>query len=122
VYASYPFSLRAYNHSQIRKMENLPSYKELNKARRVLDIPEIATLKQIKFAYHKLVMKYHPDKCERNKKSFCTKKTAEINHAYKILTTYIQNYMYIFTERAYKEQDQEYVIKRFYTYFKEGKE
>ncbi len=95
-------------------MENLPSYRALNKARRVLGLPEISTMEQIKSAYRKLVMIYHPDKCTDMDKSLCTKKMAEINNAYKLITNYIQNYKYIFTEKAYKEQDMEYAVRRFF--------
>jgi DnaJ-class molecular chaperone len=102
-------------------MENLPSYRALNKARRVLGLPEISTMEQVKSAYRKLVMIYHPDKCTDEDKSLCTKKMAEINNAYKLITNYIQNYKYIFTEKAYKEQDMEYAVRRFFNPYGERK-
>ncbi len=95
-------------------MENLLSYRALNKARRILGLPEIATMEQIKNAYRKLVMAYHPDRCTDKDKSLCTKKMAEINNAYKLVTNYIQNYKYMFTEKSYKEQDMEYAVRRFF--------
>jgi|YelNatPaOPRAMG01_1025707.scaffolds.fasta_scaffold03470_3 DnaJ-class molecular chaperone len=95
-------------------MENLPSYKALNRARKILGLPEIATMNEIKSAYHKLVKIYHPDRCPEKDKVLCNKKMVEINNAYKLITTYIQNYKYIFTEKAYKEQDMEYAVRRFF--------
>ena len=102
-------------------MENLPGYRALDKARRVLGLPEIATNEQVKSAYRKLVIQYHPDKCDEKNKSLCTKKMVDINNAYKLITDYIQNYKYMFTEKAYKEQDMEYAVKRFFSPYGEGK-
>lgn len=95
-------------------MENLPSYRVLNRARRILGLPEIATMDEIKAAYHKLVKLYHPDRCQEKDKMLCNRKMAEINNAYKVITTYIQNYKYFFTEKAYKEQDMGYAVRRFF--------
>ncbi|MGB9736006.1 MAG: DnaJ domain-containing protein [bacterium] len=95
-------------------MEKLPSYKSLNRARKILELPEMATVEEIKSAYYRLVEMYHPDRCAEKDKAYCTKKMAEINNAYGILMTYIQNYRYIFTEEAYREQDMEYAVKRFF--------
>ncbi len=102
-------------------MENLPSYRSINRARKVLGLPEIATSAQVKSAYHRLVMKYHPDTCADRDKALCTKKMAEINDAYKLITGYIQNYKYMFTEKAYKEQDMEYAVRRFFSPYGERK-
>ncbi|MCL4477945.1 MAG: DnaJ domain-containing protein [Deltaproteobacteria bacterium] len=97
---------------------NLPKYREINKARRILGLPYIATIDHIKDAYHRLARQYHPDKCEDKNKDFCTKKMAEINYAYKLLMDYTHNYRYFLTEDEYKRQDPEYALKRFYNSFK----
>ncbi len=94
--------------------EALPAFRTLNKARKVLGVPEIATLDQIKTAYRKLVLTYHPDRCFDRDKPLYTRKMAEINRAYRILMDYVQNYKYIFTEKAYREQDTEYAVRRFF--------
>jgi DnaJ-class molecular chaperone len=66
-------------------------------------------------------MMYHPDRCTGEDKSLCTKKMADINNAYKLITGYIQNYKYMFTEKAHKEQDMEYAVRRFFNPYGEGK-
>ncbi len=102
-------------------MEKLPAYRAINRARKILGLPEIATLGQVKSAYRKLVMRYHPDKCSDADRAMCTKKMADINTAYKTITDYIQNYKYMFTEKAYKEQDMEYAVRRFFDPYGGGK-
>ncbi len=102
-------------------MENLPGYRKLNKARKILGVPEIATLEQIKSAYHRFAMKYHPDRCTEKDKQMCTKKMTEVNRAYAVIMDYVHNYRYIFTEKAIKEQDTEYAVTRFFRQYKEGK-
>ena len=71
-------------------MENLPGYRALDKARRVLGLPEIATSEQVKSAYRKLVIQYHPDKCDDKDKSLCTKKMADINLIMSVETGFTQ--------------------------------
>ncbi len=102
-------------------MERLPGYRALNRARKILGLPEITTLGQVKSAYRKLAMLHHPDRCSDNEKAACAKKMADINNAYKIITDYIQNYKFMFTEKAYKEQDMEYAVRRFFDPYGAGK-
>ena len=71
-------------------MENLPGYRALDKARRVLGLPEIATSEQVKSAYRKLVIQYHPDKCDDKDKSLCTKKMVDINLIMSVETGFTQ--------------------------------
>ncbi len=99
-------------------MESLPDFKALDRARRLLRLPEIVTLEQVKAAYHGLAAAYHPDRHVDKEKELCTKKMAGINDAYRLITGYIKNYQYIFTEKAYREQDMEYAVRRFFKPFK----
>src|ERR1044072_8647311 len=48
----------------------------------ILGVSETATLEEIKKAYHKLALKWHPD---RNKSPDATKKMQEISKAFEIL-------------------------------------
>ena len=94
--------------------ESLPDYTELNRARRVLGLPEMATYEEIRSAYKKLALKYHPDRCEGKDKALCAQKMADINSAYRIIAGYVRNYRYFFTEKAFREQDTEYAVRRFF--------
>jgi len=45
--------------------------KQINEARQILGLEEDATMEEIKKSYRVLAHKYHPDKCEDEKKKEC---------------------------------------------------
>lgn len=57
----------------------------------VLGVPKTATDAELKAAYRKLALKWHPD---RNKTSEATEKFKEINHAYEVLSDQKKRQMY----------------------------
>jgi DnaJ-class molecular chaperone len=73
------------------------NFDDIDEARRLLGLGEVATLKEIKSAYRKLSHRHHPDKHggDTNENDFTMKK---LNQAYKILLDYCTNFKYSFRE------------------------
>lgn len=78
-------------------------YQEIEKAVTILNLPERATLKQIKENYKKLIAKWHPDKCKKNLKK-CLEMSQQITEAYKILLNYSENYAYSFKREDFEKE------------------
>ena len=87
---------------------------EIDKARKILELGEKASLKEIKAAYRALSKKWHPDKCGKKDKKACHEKMKEINRAYKIITKYVEDYNYSFAEEKVVEDNQEVRWKKQY--------
>ncbi|OQY13692.1 MAG: molecular chaperone DnaJ [Desulfobacteraceae bacterium 4572_19] len=68
------------------------------KAIAILELPERATMYEIKSNYRKLIKKWHPDTCKENSDK-CEAMTIKINNAYKIIMDYCGNYAYSFSEK-----------------------
>lgn len=70
-------------------------------ARKILDLNEEATMSEIKEAYRKLTLQYHPDRNSTDEgKGEWFKK---ITQAYEILTEYCEHYKYSFKEEDVKK-------------------
>ncbi len=72
--------------------------KKIDKARKTLKLRENATIPEIKEAYRRLSLKYHPDKCKDKDKKKCEEKFKEINNANGVLIEYCLNYKFPFKE------------------------
>ena len=70
----------------------------ITNARKVLNLPEKASKKEIKKAYRTMVSKYHPDK---NGNGF--QKFNEIQNAYRTLEVFCSNYRYSFDKKTINE-------------------
>jgi len=96
-------------------------FKDIDEARKILGLGEIATVLEIKERYHKLSLKNHPDKCTDKSKSECEELFKRINSAYRTLMSYCDSYRYSFTEEDVKEVTGEAFteehFKRFYDDF-----
>lgn len=83
----------------------VPTFAEIDQARKVLGLGEKADLAEIKKAYRRLAKEWHPDKCRKGDQTESHEKMKEINLAYKIIMKYIENYRYDFVERKVSEDD-----------------
>ena len=96
----------------------MADFAEINKSRKILGLGETATLKQIKKAYQKSALKYHPDRCKDKKRKECEEMFKKINHANEVLMAYCAGYRYSFEEEDVKgvSPDEEFRehLKRFY--------
>ncbi len=93
------------------------NFKQIDEARKLLGLDEIATLKEIKDAYRRLSLKYHPDRCKKSNKKFCEQAFKKITWARDIILNYCAGYKY-----SFKEEDVEINIididKQLYEHFK----
>jgi len=72
-------------------------YKEIRKAISILDLPDRATMEEIRSAYRQFVHKWHPDRC-RSKTEDCSRMLQEGVWAYRVLISYCNNYRFSFTK------------------------
>jgi len=96
----------------------MANFKQIDEARRLLNLEEEATLEEIKKAYRALAFKYHPDKCKGEGKKECEEKFKKITHANDILMAYCAGYRHSFREKDVKKNtmDKEFYrhLKKFY--------
>jgi hypothetical protein len=96
----------------------MKDHKQIDKARKILELGESATIPEIKEAYRRMSMKYHPDKCKDKDKKKCEEKFKDINSANEVLIKYCLSYKFPFKEIAnaenLEEKEMENHMKRFY--------
>ncbi|MBL7130982.1 MAG: DnaJ domain-containing protein [Candidatus Omnitrophica bacterium] len=96
----------------------MADFKQIDEARKLLDLDDTASLEEIKNTYRNLALKYHPDRCKEEKKKDCEDMLKKINHAKDILMAYCAGYKYSFKEKDVKRNtmDREFYkhLKRFY--------
>jgi len=96
----------------------MADFKEIDEARRILGLDEEASMEEIKEAYRKLCLKYHPDRCKGNDKKKCEAMIKKINHAKDIIMIYCAGSRFSFKEKDVKRNtmDKELYkhLKRFY--------
>jgi len=79
-------------------------FKELKNAKKILGLPNKASLFEIREAYHELVQKYHPDKQIDGNKDDLNRKMKELNKAYEILMEYCNHYKFSFDRKDFRGQ------------------
>ncbi|OGC22842.1 hypothetical protein A2291_08680 [candidate division WOR-1 bacterium RIFOXYB2_FULL_42_35] len=90
------------------------SFDDIDRARKILELEEEATLREIKVAYRNLSKKWHPDKCKKKDQNICHEKMKEINSAYEVVLRFVDGYCYSFTKQKTPDDDQrEFWMSRF---------
>lgn len=96
----------------------MADFQQVDKARRILGLGEDASMEEIKGAYRRLSLKYHPDRREGKEKKQYEELMKKVNHARDILMKYCAGYRFSFKERDVKRNvmDRETYehLKRFY--------
>jgi len=83
-------------------------------AKELLNLPERASMAEVKASYRKLIHRWHPDKC-RGDKSKCHEMSSKIIEAYKTIMAYCNQYKYSFAEEEVRRylSDEEWWMERF---------
>ena len=96
----------------------MADFEQIDQASKLLSLGEDATLEEIKEAYRKRVLKYHPDRCKEKEKKECEEMAKKINQARDVLISYCAGYRYSFKEKDVKknamDRDSYKHLRRFY--------
>ena len=89
-------------------------YQQITEARKLLELPERATMEDIKRNYRNLINAWHPDRCPQGKEK-CTEMTAKIISAYRTIIDYCSSYQFSFSEEEVRHHlsDEEWWFERF---------
>lgn len=74
-------------------------YQKISEARQILQLPESATIEQIKSNYRMMLSRWHPDKSSENQEQ-CKEMTQKIIAAYQMILDYCNQYVYSFSEEV----------------------
>jgi hypothetical protein len=77
-------------------------FAEIEGARLLLELPELATMKEIKAAYRRLLRKWHPDRCGPDPER-CAEMTRKVVEAYRTLAAYCRDYRFSFSREEVKQ-------------------
>ena len=94
------------------KIQN--TYRKIADARQVLNLPEKASMDEIRKNYRELLKKWHPDTCSQDV-NVCIKMTQKINASYEIIMAYCRQYKFSFTREEVQNyiSDNEWYRQRF---------
>ena len=89
-------------------------YQDIIEAKELLNLPERASIEEIKSNYKKLINQWHPDKCNEDIVK-CNEMTKKITIAYKTIMIYCNQYKYSFAKEEVRRylSDEEWWIYRF---------
>lgn len=74
----------------------MANFETIDEARKSFGLSEYATLEEIKNAYRRLAVKYHPDTCDALDKKECESMFKKVTKARDVLMNYCANYRYSF--------------------------
>ncbi|MBN2453681.1 MAG: DnaJ domain-containing protein [Candidatus Omnitrophica bacterium] len=93
-------------------------FQQIDRARKILELGEDASLEEIKASYRKLSLEYHPDRHKKEAKKNCESRMREINHAKDTIMKYCAGYRFSFKEKDVKknvmDRDTYEHLRRFY--------
>lgn len=93
----------------------MADFRQVDEVRKVLDLGETATMKEIKEAYRRVSIRYHPDKCKDKRKAMCEELMKKVNQAYETIIAYCEGYEFSFKEEDVRKVNPDYdFMKRFY--------
>ena len=100
-------------------MKKLITFKDIDNARKELDLNDITSMEDIKNNYRRLILEFHPDKHnDSGDKKIYEEKVKEINNSYKIIMDYCMKYPISFDKDKVKDVEEgEYIedhLRRFY--------
>ena len=84
------------------------TYQELKLALEVFELGERATLREIKSRHRELVKRHHPDAGSAEH----PEQIRKVNAAYQVLTDYVSQYRFCFSEEEFYEQNPEEQMRR----------
>ncbi len=93
----------------------MADFKQIEEARKLLGLGEDVTLEELKQAYRRLALIYHPDRCKGENKKEYEEIFKNIGHANDILLAYCAGYRYSFKEKDVKRNT---MNKEFYDHLK----
>ena len=79
----------------MKSRERESAFEKIDRARRLLDLSERASVKQIRERYHQLSRRWHPD-LNQKEPELSDRKQQELNEAYHTLMDYCAGYEYSF--------------------------
>jgi hypothetical protein len=105
----------------LKEAKAMANFTEIDEARKVLRLSEVATLKEIKRAYRTLAHRHHPDKHSGAAGAETEGTMRSLNWEHKLLVDYCSNYKYGFREedvaRTYPHD--EYRRRYYYGWFED---
>ena len=94
--------------------------KKVEEARLILGLPAEATRTEIDQAYRKLVQRVHPDRYDQGRKADARRRMAQATRAYRILRTYVEQYLFPLDEERVRQQNPGEAYGRFHGYWHDG--
>ena len=76
---------------------------EIDQARRLLGLGELASIAEIKTAYHQMCKKWHPDVLQDE--ATANRRMKDINAAYRLLLNYCETYRFSFSPEEVESFD-----------------